>query len=108
MSGIIDMGPEAPPTYVLRGGVPEARLAEVRPGFLSALDSKPPRIRRPPRLSSTSRRTPLANWLASADHPLTAGVMVNRIWLYDFGQGVVATPSDFMAGFRVCVEQLEH
>jgi hypothetical protein len=41
------------------------------------------------------RRSALANWLASAEHPLTARVMVNRIWQLRMGTGIVATPNDF-------------
>ncbi|MFN0112411.1 MAG: DUF1549 and DUF1553 domain-containing protein [Blastocatellia bacterium] len=40
-------------------------------------------------------RLELARWIASPENPLTARVMVNRIWLYHFGQGIVATPNDF-------------
>ncbi len=40
-------------------------------------------------------RTMLANWIASPANPLTARVMVNRIWQHHFGRGLVATPSDF-------------
>ena len=42
-----------------------------------------------------SGRLELANWIADAKNPLTARVMVNRIWHYHFGRGIVPTPSNF-------------
>ena len=45
--------------------------------------------------NSTGRRTALAKWLTDPANPLTPRVMVNRIWHYHFGRGIVGTPSDF-------------
>jgi hypothetical protein len=42
-----------------------------------------------------SGRVELADWIASPENPLTARVMVNRIWQHHFGRGIVATPNDF-------------
>jgi hypothetical protein len=48
-------------------------------------------------LPERERRLRLAEWLAHPQNPLTARVMVNRIWHYHFGRGIVETPSDFGA-----------
>ena len=49
----------------------------------------------PPRITEGSGRQQLADWLARPDNPLTARVMVNRIWQHHFGEGLVRTPNDF-------------
>jgi hypothetical protein len=49
----------------------------------------------PPSPQTTGRRSALAQWIASADNPMTARVLVNRLWQHHFGRGIVPTPSDF-------------
>ena len=57
--------------------------------------------------SESSRRLKLAEWIASKKNPLTARVIVNRVWQYHFGKGLVNTPSDFgKAGARPTHPQL--
>ncbi|HLJ11878.1 MAG TPA: DUF1553 domain-containing protein, partial [Planctomycetaceae bacterium] len=80
------------PIHVLRRGVWENKGEAVGPrplGVLVAADM--------PELLPTERspRTHLADWLTSPRHPLTARVIVNRIWQHHFGQGLVKTPNDF-------------
>jgi hypothetical protein len=91
--GMRDLSAKSPATYRLEVGAWDAPEEEVQPGFLSIIDSSAPKI--VPTANSTGRRTALANWLASPDNPLTARVMVNRIWSYHFGQGIAPEPSDF-------------
>ena len=49
----------------------------------------------PPLATETSGRLELAEWIASPSNPLTARVMVNRVWLHLFGRGLVGTPDNF-------------
>ncbi len=71
---------------------------EVKPGFIAALiggEEKPADIAPPANGHTSGRRAALANWLGSRDNPMTARVMVNRLWQHHFGRGIVASPSDF-------------
>jgi Protein of unknown function (DUF1553)/Protein of unknown function (DUF1549) len=93
--GLTDLGRAAPATHILNVGVYNAPREEVQPGFLTLLDPAPAKITPPVGVESTGRRTALAHWLTGPDNPLTARVMVNRIWQHHFGRGIVGTPSDF-------------
>ncbi len=79
------------PTHRLYRGEPEAKREEVSPGVIAAIGS----LTLEKDSLERQRRLALANWIASPDHPLTARVMVNRLWHYHFGTGIVETPSDF-------------
>ena len=50
---------------------------------------------RQPRITRGSGRLQLADWIASADNPMTAKVMANRIWQHHFGEGIVRTPNNY-------------
>jgi hypothetical protein len=94
-SAMVDLSRDAPPTHVLAGGVDSQPREEVQPGFLTILDPNNPKIDPPADGQSTGRRSLLAKWIASSDNPLAGRVMVNRLWHYHFGTGIVANPSDF-------------
>ena len=92
-------GRSAPPTHVLVRGSAHVQGEVVEPGFPTVLSPPAPDIVPPAAgVESTGRRLALARWLASSDNPLTARVMVNRIWHYHFGRGIVRSTSDF--GFQ--------
>jgi hypothetical protein len=81
---------ESAPTYVLLRGNPRAQGDRVEAGFPEVL-ARGPREKAPPQQG----RLALANWLTDADNPLTARVLVNRLWQHHFGRGIVSTPNDF-------------
>jgi mono/diheme cytochrome c family protein len=67
---------------------PKEEVVPAVPGVLGTVDLPAP-------AAEDQRRRVLAEWIASPSHPLTARVMVNRIWQGHFGVGLVETPSDF-------------
>lgn len=77
--------------HLLSRGDPEQPKEEIAPATLSAFGAQ---ILEPSTPEQQRRRT-LADWIASPENPLTARVMVNRIWQGHFGTGLVDTPSDF-------------
>jgi Protein of unknown function (DUF1553)/Protein of unknown function (DUF1549)/Planctomycete cytochrome C len=84
-------------THLLKRGDYLQPGPEVTPGVLRVLANAkgfevPPR---PQGAKSSGRRLTFAKWLTSPEHPLTARVLVNRLWLHHFGVGLVATPDNF-------------
>ncbi len=82
---------EDPGTYILGGGDYRRKGAPVTPGFpniLGSLGFEAPE-------GTHGRRTALARWLTSGGNPLTARVMVNRIWEFRMGRGLMADPNNF-------------
>lgn len=74
---------------IQRKGEPKNPGEEVPRGFLEVLGGQ-----RVPPEEKGSGRLELARWVTDANNPLTARVMVNRVWEYHFGKGLVATPND--------------
>lgn len=79
------------PTHRLYRGDPMAKREEVPPDALEVIGSLGLDTTTP----EQKRRLALAEWIANDDNPLTARVIVNRLWQYVFGTGIVDTPSDF-------------
>lgn len=85
-----------PQTFVMVRGSPHSPGAKVSPGFPSVIADKDPVLTAPGSDAKTSgRRTVLANWIASKDNPMTARVIVNRLWQHHMGKGIVASTNDF-------------
>jgi len=92
-------GDDLPVIRLLQRGSVESPGPRVKPGFLSILCNPSDDCLAEPspnRVGATSGyRLALAEWLTDPDHPLTARVVVNRIWGHHFGSGLVATPDNF-------------
>ena len=82
--------PQPRDSYVFVKGNRGSRGADAPRQFLEILSGE-----NRERFHDGSGRLELANHIASPDNPLTARVMANRIWLHQFGEGIVRTPHDF-------------
>jgi mono/diheme cytochrome c family protein len=80
------------PTHLLARGDPTKQGALVRPSSIATIK---PALDLDPNLPEAQRRAALARWIGDPANPLPARVMVNRVWHYHFGRGIVATTSDF-------------
>ena len=89
--------PGEPKTPILKRGDYTQPGREVPPGVLQAIAApRPFAWSSPPKDAITSgRRLAFAKWLTQPGHPLTSRVIVNRIWLLHFGEGIVSTPDNF-------------
>ncbi|MBT6154881.1 MAG: DUF1553 domain-containing protein [Planctomycetaceae bacterium] len=86
---------QPPPTHLLlRGDLKTPGPEVVATGF-SNITTPNPQFGLSSKSPEGSRRLKFAEWATSPEHPLTARVIVNRIWQYHFGKGLVKTPSDF-------------
>jgi hypothetical protein len=92
-----DVG-KVPTIRLLQRGSADAPGPRVTPGFLEIVSdpahtdaAKPDGVQG----ATSGTRLALARWLTNSDHPLTARVIVNRIWQGHFGTGIVATPDNF-------------
>ncbi len=89
--------PEAPPTHLLVRGRANRPGALTPPGVPTVLVKQPLDFPKTPLAGSNTsgHRLTLARWLVDPANPLTARVIVNRVWQHHFGEGLVRTPSDF-------------
>ncbi len=85
-------GGELEETCVLPGGDPFAAGPKVKPGVLSLL--APARSNRIPE-AIEGRRQAFADWLADRDNPLTTRAIMNRVWMWHFGQPIAGNPNNF-------------
>ena len=79
------------PTYRLSRGDPMQPKEHVAPAVLASIGDK---LQIPTDAPEQQCRMLLANWITDPSHPLTSRVLVNRLWQYHFGTGLVDTPSD--------------
>ncbi|MEQ9411839.1 MAG: DUF1553 domain-containing protein [Fuerstiella sp.] len=82
---------QPPPTHRLYRGDPLAPREEVNPDILEIFGT----LQQTNETPEQQRRLRFADWLVSPDNPLTARVIINRLWQHHFGTGIVGTPNDF-------------
>ena len=86
--------PKPPVTHLLKRGNPKTP-GDVTPPAVPVVLVKTQPTFLPPTKYTSRRRLTLAKWIAHPDNPLTARVIVNRVWQWHFGNGLVRTPNDF-------------
>lgn len=100
VSCLTEVPGQIPATFLFYRGDQRQPKDEIAPGGLTILSTPGQRLEIPKKndqLPTSGRRLAFAKWLTSEQNPMTARVLVNRIWLGHFGRGLVNTPSDFGA-----------
>lgn len=92
---LFDMGGEPTPVHILYRGEHRSPGPPVAPGVPSVLSDGLEPYELEPLPWSSGRRLALAKWLVQPNHPLTARVIVNRVWQHYFGRGIVQTVGNF-------------
>jgi hypothetical protein len=94
ISTVQDVEAERTPVHVLRRGDPDKKGRQVGPRFPGLLmPADTPELP----AETPQARTLLAQWITNPNNPLTARVLVNRVWQHHFGRGLVETANDFGA-----------
>jgi hypothetical protein len=83
------------PIHLLARGDVRKPGREVSPGSLAAIELLSARFHLPADAPESARRAALAKWITDPRNPLTWRSIVNRVWQYHFGRGIVDTPNDF-------------
>jgi hypothetical protein len=89
---------QLPPTFLFHRGDHRQPKGEIAPGGLTVCAPSGERLQIAPKdatRATSGRRLALAKWLTGERNPLTARVLVNRVWMNHFGRGLVNTPADF-------------
>jgi len=97
LRALYDMGGDPSPVFLLKRGEAQQLGEEVEPNAPSILRHAAMNgyeVKEPWK-GTSGRRLALARWLTQPNHPLTARVMVNRLWRHHFGRGIVATLGNF-------------
>ncbi|MGV2333571.1 MAG UNVERIFIED_CONTAM: DUF1553 domain-containing protein [Planctomycetaceae bacterium] len=92
---VSEHGTQAPETFVLLRGSPEAEGDKVEPQFLSVLGGGRAEVNPNPAANTTGRRLAFARWVIDEQNRLTSRVFVNRLWQHHFGRGIVRSPNNF-------------
>ncbi|MCA9016030.1 MAG: DUF1553 domain-containing protein, partial [Planctomycetaceae bacterium] len=86
---------EPRPVFLLSRGSEKAPVKEVQPATLNLIEGLPGKFPLEDISNEGARRLALAKWITSCENPLTWRSIVNRVWQYHFGKGIVDTPNDF-------------